>query len=64
MVGGCKFKLSLQMTGVSVGQTGDMPREAVAAGSEVGKKAKAVMDSGGLVSDDIVIGIIKDRIQP
>ena len=43
--------------------TGDMLRKAVAAGSEVGKKAKAVMDSGGLVSDDIVIGIIKDRIQ-
>ena len=51
------------MTGVSVGQTGDMLREAVAAGSEVGKKAKAVMDSGGLVRDDIVIGIIKDRTQ-
>ena len=43
--------------------TGDMLREAMAAGSEVGKKAKAVMDSRGLVSDDIVIGIIKDRIQ-
>merc|ERR1719456_999828 len=43
--------------------TGDMLREAVAAGTEVGKRAKAVMDAGGLVSDDIVIGIIKDRIQ-
>uniref|UniRef100_A0A7S4GN48 Protein kinase domain-containing protein n=1 Tax=Oxyrrhis marina TaxID=2969 RepID=A0A7S4GN48_OXYMA len=39
-----------------------MLREAVAAGTEVGKKAKAVMESGGLVSDEIVIGIIRDRI--
>merc|ERR1719310_2350464 len=43
--------------------TGDMLREAVAAGTEVGLKAKAVMESGGLVSDEIVVGIIKDRIQ-
>merc|ERR1719191_1569296 len=43
--------------------TGDMLREAVAAGTEVGLRAKAVMASGGLVSDDIVIGIIKDRIK-
>eukprot|EP00913_Durusdinium_trenchii_P007854 g7371.t1 len=43
--------------------TGDMLREAVAAGTEVGKKAKAVMASGGLVSDEIVIGIIADRIK-
>jgi adenylate kinase len=42
--------------------TGDMLREAVAAGTEVGLRAKAVMESGGLVSDDIVVGIIKDRI--
>ena len=42
--------------------TGDMLRAAVAAGTEVGKKAKEVMASGGLVSDDLVIGIISDRI--
>lgn len=42
--------------------TGNMLREAVKNGTEYGKKAKAAMDSGALVSDDIVIGILKDRI--
>jgi adenylate kinase len=42
--------------------TGDMLRAAVKAGSEVGKKAKAIMEKGELVSDEIVIGIISDRI--
>ncbi|OLP43327.1 adenylate kinase [Rhizobium oryziradicis] len=42
--------------------TGDMLRAAVAAQTEVGKRAKAVMDSGKLVSDDIVIAIVAERI--
>ncbi len=42
--------------------TGDMLRAAVAAGTEVGLKAKAVMEAGDLVSDDIVVAIIADRI--
>ncbi len=42
--------------------TGDMLRAAVAAGTEVGKRAKAVMDAGGLVSDEIVNQIVSERI--
>lgn len=42
--------------------TGDMLRAAVAAGTPIGQKAKAVMEAGQLVSDDIVIGIIADRL--
>ena len=43
--------------------TGDMLRAAVKAGTPVGMQAKAVMDAGGLVSDEIVVGIISDRIE-
>ncbi len=43
--------------------TGDMLRAAVKAGTELGKKAKQVMDTGGLVPDDIIIGLVKERIK-
>eukprot|EP00294_Goniomonas_avonlea_P006826 CAMPEP_0114556604 /NCGR_PEP_ID=MMETSP0114-20121206/9378_1 /TAXON_ID=31324 /ORGANISM="Goniomonas sp, Strain m" /LENGTH=230 /DNA_ID=CAMNT_0001741821 /DNA_START=27 /DNA_END=719 /DNA_ORIENTATION=+ len=43
--------------------TGDMLRAAVAAGTEVGKQAKSLMDAGALVGDDVVVGIIRDRIK-
>lgn len=42
--------------------TGDLLRAAVAAGTELGKKAKAVMDAGDLVSDELVLGIICERL--
>jgi len=43
--------------------TGDMLRAAVAAGTPLGLEAKAVMDAGGLVADDTIIGLVKERIQ-
>ncbi|CUS48570.1 MAG: adenylate kinase Adk [Idiomarinaceae bacterium HL-53] len=43
--------------------TGDMLRAAIKVGTELGKKAKAVMDAGQLVSDDIMIGLVQERIQ-
>lgn len=42
--------------------TGDLLRQAVAAGTDLGKRAKAAMDAGNLVSDDIVLGMIRERI--
>ena len=43
--------------------TGDMLRAAIKAGSELGKKAKGYMDSGGLVPDEVIIGLVKERIK-
>ncbi|MFZ6772793.1 adenylate kinase [Undibacterium sp. SXout7W] len=43
--------------------TGDMLRAAIAAGTALGLEAKKVMDAGGLVSDDIIIGLVKDRLK-
>jgi len=43
--------------------TGDMLRAAIASGSELGLSAKKIMDSGQLVSDDIMIGLVKERLQ-
>lgn len=48
--------------GIKQLSTGDMLRAAVAAGTELGKQAKAVMDAGQLVSDDLMIGLISERV--
>jgi len=53
----------VERLGIPQLSTGDMLRAAVAAGTPVGLKAKAVMDRGELVSDEIVVGIIADRIE-
>ena len=42
--------------------TGDMLRAAVASGSELGQKAKGIMERGELVPDELMVGLIKDRI--
>jgi len=42
--------------------TGDMLREAVKAGTEIGLRAKAIMDRGELVSDDVIIGVVRERL--
>lgn len=43
--------------------TGDLLREAVSSGSDLGRRAQTAMDAGQLVSDEIVLGIIRDRLQ-
>lgn len=60
---GTQSERLVKKLGIPQLSTGDMLRAAVKAGTPVGLKAKAVMDAGGLVSDEIVIGIIKDRIK-
>jgi len=59
---GTQAKRLMDKFGLIQLSTGDMLRAAVASGSDVGKKAKAVMDAGQLVSDEIVISIIDDRL--
>ncbi|WEX78707.1 adenylate kinase [Sinorhizobium numidicum] len=59
---GTQAKLLTERYGIPQLSTGDMLRSAVAQATEVGKRAKAVMDAGQLVSDDIVNEIVSDRI--
>ncbi len=60
---GTQCERLVEKYGIAQLSTGDMLRAAVAAGTEMGLKAKEVMDTGALVSDDIVVGIIADRIE-
>jgi len=59
---GTQAQLLVQRYGIVQLSTGEMLRAAVAAGTPVGLKAKEIMASGGLVPDEIVVGIISDRI--
>jgi adenylate kinase len=59
---GTQAQRLIQRYGIVQLSTGDMLRAAVAAGTEIGLKAKDIMAAGGLVPDEIVIGIISDRI--
>ena len=59
---GTQARILMDDMGLIQLSTGDMLRAAVAAGSEVGKKAKAVMEAGERVSDEIVIGVVADRL--
>ncbi|MEM1277987.1 MAG: adenylate kinase [Pseudomonadota bacterium] len=59
---GTQARLLVENRGMVQLSTGDMLRAAVSAGTEIGKKAKAVMDAGDLVSDEIVTGIVSERL--
>lgn len=59
---GTQAQFITEKYGIPQISTGDMLRAAVKAKTELGLKAKAVMDAGGLVSDDIIIGLVKQRI--
>ncbi|MFP3517340.1 adenylate kinase [Pseudomonas sp. SIMBA_077] len=59
---GTQAKFITEKFGIPQISTGDMLRAAVKAGTELGLKAKSVMDSGGLVSDELIINLVKERI--
>lgn len=59
---GTQAKLIMEQEGIPQISTGDMLRAAVAAGSPLGLQVKGIMASGGLVSDDIIIALVKERI--
>jgi adenylate kinase len=59
---GTQSQLLVKAYGVPQISTGDLLREAVAKGTELGKRAKAAIDAGGLVDDAIVLGMIRERL--
>lgn len=59
---GTQARMLAERHGMVQLSTGDMLRAAVTAGTEIGQKAKAVMDAGELVSDEIVIGVVAERL--
>ena len=59
---GTQAQFLVEKYGIPQISTGDMLREAVREGTELGKKVKAVMDSGALVTDEIILDLVKERI--
>jgi adenylate kinase len=59
---GTQAKLLSEILGIPHISTGDMLRNAVAKGTDLGRKAKSIMDSGGLVPDELMVGIVRDEI--
>lgn len=59
---GTQAKLIMEKLGIPQISTGDMLRAAVAAGTELGLQVKDIMASGGLVSDELIIALVKERI--
>lgn len=59
---GTQAKFLCESFGIPQISTGDMLRAAVSAGTELGQKVKAVMDSGALVSDEIIIALVQERV--
>ncbi|KQH90276.1 adenylate kinase [Vibrio fluvialis] len=59
---GTQAQFMMEKYGIPQISTGDMLRAAIKAGTELGKQAKAVIDAGQLVSDEIILGLIKERI--
>jgi adenylate kinase len=59
---GTQAQFLTEQFGIPQISTGDMLRAAIKAGTELGMKAKSIMDAGQLVSDEIIIGLVKDRI--
>jgi adenylate kinase len=59
---GTQAQFLMAKFGIPQISTGDMLRAAIKAGSELGNKAQAVMDAGQLVSDDLIIGLVKERV--
>ena len=59
---GTQAELLVKQLGIPAISTGNMLREAMANGTELGKKAKKYMDEGALVPDDLILGIVADRV--
>ena len=60
---GTQAKILMERLGIPHISTGDLLRAAIRAGTKLGQQAKTVMDRGEFVSDDLVLGMLSDRLQ-